>query len=116
MAFQGPCFYWRGPAPFYFVRVPPATVEEIADIAAEVTYGWGMVPVEVTVGGYTWETSLWPKEEGYLVPIRAQVRSRLKLEIDQLVAVRLTIAPRADRPIDPRTGSPRRNTIRRADE
>ena len=75
-----------------------------------------MVPVEVTVGGYTWETSLWPKEGGYLVPIRAQVRSRLKLEIDQLVAVRLTIAPRADRPIDPRTGSPRRNTIRRADE
>ena len=110
--FQGLVHHWRGPAPYYFVRVPPETAEELADVAAEVTYGWGMVPVEVMVGGYTWETSLWPKEGGYLVPIRAQVRSRVELEVDQLVAVRLTIAPRTARPIDPRTGSPRRNTIR----
>jgi hypothetical protein len=111
--FQGPLWYWRGPAPFYFVRVPPGTVEEIIDVAAEVTYGWGMVPVEVTVGGYRWETSLWPKDGGYLVPIRAQVRCGLGIEIDQLVAVRLTVAPRADRPIDPSTGSPRRNKVRK---
>ena len=113
-AFREPLFYWRGPAPYYFVRVPPATAEEIADVAAEVTYGWGMVPVEVTVGGWTWETSLWPKDGAYLVPVRAQVRSRLELEVDQLVPVSLTIAPRVDRPIDPRTGSPRRNTISEA--
>jgi Domain of unknown function (DUF1905) len=55
LAFQGPLCHWRGPAPYYFVRVPPATVEELVDVAAEVTYGWGMLPVEVTVGGYTWE-------------------------------------------------------------
>ena len=111
-AFQGPLWHWRGPAPFYFVRVPPATVEELADVAAEVTYGWGMVPVEVTVGGYTWETSLWPKDGGYLVPIRAQVRRSLEIDVDEVVAVRLTIAPRTDRPVDPRTGSPRRNKVR----
>ena len=103
-AFQGPLYYWRGPAPYYFVRVPPATVEELADVAAEVTYGWGMVPVEVTVGGYTWETSLWPKDGGYLLPIRAQVRRGLEIEIDDLVAVHLTVAPRGDRPIDPKDG------------
>ena len=111
-AFQGTLWYWRGPAPYYFVRVPPATVEELVDVAAEVTYGWGMVPVEVTVGGYRWETSLWPKDGGYLVPIRAQVRRGLGLEIDELVAVHLTVAPRWDRPIDPSTGSPRRNKVR----
>lgn len=110
-AFDGPLFYWRGPAPYYFVRVPPGTAEELADVAADVTYGWGMVPVEVTVGRYRWETSLWPKEGGYLVPIRAQVRRDLELEVDQVVSVHLTIAPRADRPVDPRTGSPRRNEV-----
>lgn len=112
LAFEGPLYYWRGPAPYYFVRLPPAAVEEIVDVAAEVTYGWGMVPVEVTVGGYTWETSLWPKDGGYLLPIRAQVRRGLELEIDERVAVRLTITPRWDRPIDPSTGSPRRNKVR----
>jgi hypothetical protein len=112
-AFQGPLYCWRGPAPYYFVRVPPATVEELVDVAADVTYGWGMVPVEVTVGAYQWETSLWPKDGGYLVPIRAQVRRGLEIEVDDLVDVRLTIAPRADRPIDPSTGSPRRNQVRR---
>ena len=111
-AFEGPLCYWRGPAPYYFVRVPAATVGELVDVAAEVTYGWGMVPVEVTVGGYRWETSLWPKDGGYLLPIRAQVRRGLEIEVDELVAVRLIIAPRADRPIDPRTGSPRRNGVR----
>jgi hypothetical protein len=109
--FQGPLWYWRGPAPYFFVRVPPATVEELADVAADVTYGWGMVPVEVKIGGYTWETSLWPKDGGYLVPIRAHVRRGLGVEIDELVAVRLAIAPRADRPIDPSTGAPRRNKV-----
>ena len=92
--------------------MPPATVEELSAVAAEVTYGWGMVPVEVTVGRYRWETSLWPKDGGYLVPVRAQVRRGLKLEIDELVAVRLTVVPRADRPMDPSTGSPRRNKVR----
>jgi hypothetical protein len=110
--FQGPLWEWRGPAPYYFVRVPPATVEELGEVAAEVSYGWGMVPVEVTVGGYRWETSLWPKDGGYLVPIRAQVRRGLELEVDDPVAVHLTIVPRADRPVDPRTGSPRRNQVR----
>lgn len=111
-AFEGPLHHWRGPAPYYFVRVPPATVEELADVAAEVSYGWGMVPVEVTVGRYRWETSLWPKDGGYLLPIRAQVRRGLEMELDELVAVRLTVAPRSDRPLDPRTGSPRRDEVR----
>ena len=110
-AFQGSLCYWRGPAPYYFVRVPPATVEELVDVAAEVTYGWGMVPVEVAVGRYRWETSLWPKDGGYLVPIRAEVRLGVKIEIDEPVAVRLTVAPRSARAIDPSTGSPRRNKV-----
>lgn len=110
--FQGPLWYWRGPAPHHFVRVPPAVAEELADVAAEVTYGWGMVPVEVTIGSCTWETSLWPKDGGYLVPVRAQVRRTLGLEVDEVVTVSLTVTPRAHRPVDPTTGSPRRKPVR----
>ena len=114
LEFTGDVWHWRGPAPFHFVTVPDEQSAVLSEVARAVTYGWGMVPVEVTVGGLTWETSLWPKDGAYLVPVRAQVRSRLELEVDQLVPVSLTIAPRVDRPIDPRTESPRRNTISEA--
>lgn len=114
LTFDGPLWYWRGPAPHHFVRVPPDLVEELADVAAAVTYGWGMVPVEVTIDQFTWETSLWPKDGGYLVPVRAEVRRGLGLEADDVVSVRLSVVPRTDRPVDPRTGAPRRGRVREA--
>ena len=30
----------------------------------QVTYGWGMIPVEVRIGSTRWTTSLWPEERG----------------------------------------------------
>jgi Domain of unknown function (DUF1905) len=99
--FAGPVWYWRGPSPYYFVRVPQEQCEDLADLAADVTYGWGMIPVQVTLDGYTWETSLWPKDGGYVVPIRARVRRDLGLDPDDIVTVHLTVATRGGRPITP---------------
>jgi Domain of unknown function (DUF1905) len=96
--FAGAVWYWRGPSPYYFVRVPPELSADLADLAADVSYGWGMIPVEVTLDGHSWETSLWPKDGGYLVPIRARVRRNLGLDTDDVVAVRLTVATREGRP------------------
>ena len=44
--FEGPVIEWRGPAPFYFLRIPE---EESADIklAAKGMEYWGQVPVTV---------------------------------------------------------------------
>ena len=46
------------------------------------------------------------------MPVRAEVRRALGLEADDVAAVRLTVAPRTDRPVDPRTGAPRRAKVR----
>jgi hypothetical protein len=70
----GEIWYWRGPAPFHFVTVPDPLSRDIAAIASEVTYGWGMIPVRVTLGDSTWETALWPKDGRYIVPIKTAVR------------------------------------------
>ena len=99
--FAGSVWYWRGPSPYYFVRVPQQQCEDLADLAADVTYGWGMIPVEVTLGGHTWETSLWPKDGGYVVPIRARVRRDLGIDTDDVVTVQLTIATRGGRTVAP---------------
>jgi len=99
--FAGAVWYWRGPSPYYFVRVPPELSEDLADLAADVSYGWGMIPVEVTLDGRTWETSLWPKDGGYVVPIRARVRRDLGLDTDDIVTVHLTVATREGRFVTP---------------
>lgn len=74
MDFEGELFYWRGPAPFYFVRLPEDMCTDLHDIAPEVSYGWGMIPVRARIGGTEWTTSLFPKDGGYLLPIKDAVR------------------------------------------
>ena len=40
--FASDMFEWRGPSPFYFVRVPDEEAARIAEVASMVTYGWGI--------------------------------------------------------------------------
>ncbi|MEU9243516.1 DUF1905 domain-containing protein [Streptomyces sp. NPDC048385] len=72
--FRGCVVEWRGPAPYYFVPVPEEESEEIRAVAAMASYGWGVVPVEATLGGVVFETSLFPKDGGYLLPLKNAVR------------------------------------------
>ena len=92
LRFSAEVFTWRGPAPYHFVAVPPEESAAIDDARAAVTYGWGMVPVTATVGGTEWTTSLWPKDDGYYVPLKAAVRRAEGIEVGALLDVRLSIA------------------------
>jgi hypothetical protein len=87
--FRGEVFEWRGPAPFVYVAVPEAESAEVRSVATAVTYGWGMVPVTVRVGGTEWRTSLFPKEGRYLVPLKVAVRKAEGIGAGDVVAVRL---------------------------
>jgi hypothetical protein len=91
LTFRGEVWYWRGPAPFHFVTVPPAEAELIADLAPSVTYGWGMIPAGVAVGGTETTTALWPKDGGYIVPLKTDLRRREAVAIGDEVEVRLWI-------------------------
>lgn len=87
--FTGDVFEWRGPAPFFYVAVPDAESAEVRAVASAVTYGWGMVPVTVRIGGTEWRTSLFPKEGRYLVPLKDAVRRAEGIGAGDAVAVRL---------------------------
>lgn len=100
LQFSGPMWHWRGPAPHYFVSVPELEAAGLKDASKFVTYGWGMIPVTVGIGSVEYDTSLFPKDGGYIVPVRADVRTSQALEEDQEVTVRLSIrAGRAARGI-----------------
>ncbi len=96
LEFTGVILYWRGPAPWYFIPVPEEESREIKAVSASVTYGWGVIPVEVAIGGTTWTTSLFPKDDRYLVPVRADVRRAEGIDVDDEVVVRLTLTLRTD--------------------
>jgi hypothetical protein len=72
--FSGEVFEWRGPSPFYFVRVPDDMALEIRAVSSLVTYGWGVIPATIRIGSTRWATSLFPKDGGYLVPLKDAVR------------------------------------------
>ena len=91
LEFTGEVWWWRGPAPHHFVRVPDEDAAQIDEVAAAVTYGWGMIPVSVRLGGSTWSTSLWPKDGGYIVPLKAEVRRREGVAVGDRVAIALVI-------------------------
>jgi hypothetical protein len=88
--FEGPVIEWRGPAPFYFVRVPE---EESADIkfAAKGLEYWGQVPVVVRISDIEFGTALFPKNGRYLIPLKYAVRQAAGVQVDQVLAVGLNV-------------------------
>ena len=89
--FSGKIFFWKGPAPFFFVTVPAQQSRDIKAISAIVTYGWGVIPVHVRIGKTEFQTSLFPKDGLYLVPIKASVRKAENLEEGDKVTIQLEI-------------------------
>jgi hypothetical protein len=87
--FTGKIIYWRGPAPFYFVTVPNEQSQAIKSISKIVTYGWGVIPVNVTIGETLFYTALFPKDGHYLVPIKKSVRDAENIDIDDEVTLQL---------------------------
>lgn len=78
--FSGEVFYWRGPAPFYFVRTPPKQSQELKDVMKLVTYGWGMIPIRARIGDTDFATALIPKDGAYLLPLKDKVRKAEGIE------------------------------------
>ncbi|WP_367318935.1 DUF1905 domain-containing protein [Streptomyces sp. HUAS ZL42] len=91
LAFSGRVLEWRGPSPYYFVPVPDQESADIREVAAMATYGWGMIPVEARMGEVAFETSLFPKDGGYLLPLKAAVRKRHGLAAGDDVTVEMTV-------------------------
>jgi hypothetical protein len=91
LSFPGELVYWRGPSPYHYVAVPADGCELLHAVAPVATYGWGVIPVRVTIGETTFATSLFPKDGGYLVPVKEAVRRAERLQLGDVVEVALSI-------------------------
>jgi hypothetical protein len=93
-SFETRVIYWRGPSPFFYAPTPAEYADEIRRVAKAVTYGWGMIPVEARIGGVAFTTSLFPKDETYLLPLKDAVRRQTNVTAGDVITVDMTIQPR----------------------
>jgi hypothetical protein len=91
LAFTGRVIEWRGPAPYYFVPVPDQESADIREVAALASYGWGVIPVEARIGETAFATSLFPRDGGYLLPLKNAVRVPSGLSAGDDVSIRMTV-------------------------
>ena len=89
LEFSGEIIHWRGPSPFHFVTVPDEESAAIEAVSSVVTYGWGAIPVRARIGRTDFTTSLFPKGDLYLVPVKDAVRRAEQLALGDEVTVRL---------------------------
>ncbi|WP_020391945.1 GNAT family N-acetyltransferase [Kribbella catacumbae] len=87
--FSGEVIEWRGPAPYFFVAVPEQESDALRAAAAVTSYGWGMLPITARIGNTEWKTSLWPKDGGYLLPLKDAVRKPEGLDVGDVVDILL---------------------------
>ena len=95
--FSAELFEWRGPAPFYWVMLPADACDYVRAQAAQSTYGWGAIPVCVRLGATEWETSLLPRDGGYVLPLKQGVRLQERVGDGDTVTVAMSVAPRRGR-------------------
>jgi hypothetical protein len=94
--FEGPIVEWRGPAPFFFVRLADELSADLKIAAAGLEY-WGQVAVIVEIGGVEFTTALFPKDGVYLLPLKAAVRKAAGIQLGGSVAGRLSVGRRPPR-------------------
>ena len=79
--FTGEVVEWRGPAPFWFLRVPAEDSEDIKLAAKGLEY-WGQVPVTVRINDAVFTTALFPKDGRYLVPLKVAARTLAGIDVE----------------------------------
>jgi hypothetical protein len=65
-------------ATWHFVTLPKKLSTDLKKKYEKVKRGWGSLPIEVTVGKTTWQTSIFPDKRlgAYVLPIKAGVRKK----------------------------------------
>ena len=89
--FKGKVWYWRGPAPWFFITVPEEQSRDLKAVLKLVTSGWGMIPVDARIGKTAWKTSMFPKDGRYIVPSKTSVRQAENIDEGDTVSIQIEV-------------------------
>jgi len=94
-SFSGQVWLWNSTkAAWHFVSVPSDISVIIMQEFEFVKQGWGSIRVNVLVGDTHWTTSIFPdtQKNVYLLPLKASVRKKESIAVDDTIAVHIEIA------------------------
>ena len=91
--FTSTVWKYKGPAGWFFVNLPQELSKEIRDALKDEEQGWGRLKATAHIGNTKWETAIWfdTKANTYLLPIKAEVRKKEKIEVGAELGVVLEI-------------------------
>ncbi|WP_129337391.1 DUF1905 domain-containing protein [Cellulomonas endophytica] len=93
--FEAELYVWdaRKADTWTFVALPPEVADEIDEVAAGRSGGFGSLRVEVTVGRTVWRTSIFPDKGAatFVLPVKRAVRRAEGVEAGDRVAVTLRL-------------------------
>lgn len=91
--FDGDVWFYNNPGAQYFVSLPTGMSAEILDLVGQSLNPWGTVPVDATIGDYTWASAMFPRKdrECYDLPLNGKVRKRLGLQAGDAISVTIDI-------------------------
>lgn len=80
-------------ANWHFLTLPKTVGQTIKAAYAPMRRGFGSLPVTVTIGTTTWDTSIFPDSHSgsYLLPVKARVRTKEELLANDEVSFTLKI-------------------------
>ena len=76
-----------------FVTIPKKFSDEIRIHFKNQEEGWGRMKVEAILDNLSWKTSVWfdTKKAHYLLPIKAEIRKKAKLNFDEIFNINILI-------------------------
>lgn len=93
ITFRGKIWLYQGQGAWHFVSLPKALSARIKKQTAGLEGGFGSLRVRVTIGKTQWTTSVFPykKVQAYILPLKAMVRKKEKLEEGKTIAVSIEL-------------------------
>ena len=78
---------------WHFISFPKELAKEIRENHKWQEEGWGRMKVTAQIGGSEWKTSIWfdTKLDTYLLPLKAEIRRKEKIEIGKDVHVTIWV-------------------------
>ena len=86
-------FVYSGAGGWRFIGLPLKEGREIKEKYGKLQRGWNSLPVTVTIGKTTWDTSIFAdkKSGSYLLPLKAQVRKKEEIDDEDEVSFTLKL-------------------------
>lgn len=87
--FSATIWKYTGNAGWFFVSLPKSLSAEIRKTFSHEEEGWGRLKATAQIGKSEWQTAIWfdTKLDTYLLPVKAEVRKKEKIELNDKVDV-----------------------------